>query len=61
MVLLEASLHEGTPEEIEAAWIEETKRRVAEIECGEATTVSSESVHAMMTEILERARTRRAG
>jgi len=61
IVLLEDSLDEGTSEEIEAAWIEEAKRRVAEIERGEATLVSSESVHEKMTEILERARTRRAG
>jgi putative addiction module component (TIGR02574 family) len=59
--LLEESLDEGTPEEIEAAWIEETKRRVDEIERGDVRLVSSESVHQMMAEILERARTRRAG
>lgn len=49
---LEASLDEGTSEEIEAAWNEEAKRRVAEIERGDATLVSSESVHETMAEIL---------
>lgn len=59
--LLEQSLDEGSIEEIEAAWIEEVKRRVAEIDSGEATLVSSESARRMRAEILERARSRRAG
>src|SRR5690606_30505855 len=59
--LLEQSLDEGSIEEIEAAWIEEVKRRIAEIDSGEATLVSSESARRMRAEILERARSRRAG
>jgi hypothetical protein len=54
--LLEESLSDGTPEEIGAAWLVEVKRRIAEIDRGEATLVSSESVHQRMAEILERAR-----
>lgn len=58
---LEASLDEGAPEEIEAAWIEEVKRRIADIDSGKAKLVSSESTRQMRAEILERARARRAG
>ena len=58
---LEESLDEGTPEEIEAAWIAEAKRRLADIERGDATPVSAESSLAMMDAAIERARARRAG
>ena len=33
---------EGTPEEIEAAWLEEVERRVADFERGETTCISHE-------------------
>lgn len=58
---LEESLDEGTPEEIEAAWIAEAKRRLADIERGDATPVSAEGTLAMMDAAIERARARRAG
>ncbi len=58
---LEQSLAEGTPEEIESAWVEEVHRRVAQIDSGEAKPVSSKRTRRMMAEILERARTRPTG
>lgn len=59
--LLEESLSDGTPEEIEAAWLVEVKRRIAESERGEGQVISAESSRQMRAEILERARARRAG
>lgn len=59
--MLEESLDDATSEDIETAWIEEVRRRVADVESGKATLVSSESTRQMRTEILERARARRAG
>lgn len=35
---------DGTPEEIEAAWIEEVEKRIAAAERGEGTTFSSDEV-----------------
>jgi hypothetical protein len=35
---------EGTPGEIEAAWIEEVRRRIAEAERGEATFIDADEV-----------------
>ena len=35
---------EGTPEEIEAAWVEEVERRVAKAERGETTLVDFDEV-----------------
>ena len=37
---------EGTPEEIEAAWVEEVERRVAKAERGETTFKSANEVFA---------------
>lgn len=58
---LDQSLSEGTLEEIESAWVEEVRRRVAQIDSGEARPVSSQSTRRMMAEVLERVRTRRTG
>jgi putative addiction module component (TIGR02574 family) len=58
---LEESLDEGTAEEIEKAWIDEARRRLADIDRGEATPVSAESTLATMDAVIERARARRAG
>ena len=58
---LEQSLGDGTPQEIEAAWIAEAKRRLADTESGETTPVSADSTLAMMDEVIERARARRTG
>lgn len=58
---LEESLDEGTPEEIEAAWIAEAKRRLADIERGDVMPVSAESTLAVMDAAIERARARRTG
>ena len=35
---------DGTPEEVEAAWLEEVERRVAKAERGETTFVDAEEV-----------------
>lgn len=59
--LLEESLDQGVPGEIEAAWIDEAKRRLADIDSGKTTPVSSESALEMMDAAIERARARRAG
>lgn len=59
--VLEESLEDASSEDSENAWIEEVRRRVADVESGKATLVSSESTRQMRTEILERARARRAG
>lgn len=58
---LEQSLNEATSGEMESAWVEEAKRRVADIESGNTTPVSSRDTRQMMAEVLERARTRRTG
>jgi len=58
---LERSLGEGTPEEIEAAWVAEAKRRIADVESGVTTPVSSQSTRQRMAEVLDRAAARRAG
>jgi len=41
----DGELADGTPEEIEAAWLEEVERRAAAFERGETTSVPSASVH----------------
>lgn len=43
---------EGTPEEIEAAWIEEVERRIERAERGETTFSPSEDVFARIRERL---------
>jgi hypothetical protein len=58
---LEEGFDEGTPEEIEAAWMAEVKRRVADVKSGKAILISSETARQMRVEILERARARRTG
>ncbi len=58
---LENSLGEGTPGEIEAAWISEAKRRIADVQSGATTPVSSQSTRQRMAEVLDRAAARRAG
>lgn len=45
---------EGTPEEIEAAWIEEAERRVEKAERGEATFVSAEDVLAELRTLIKK-------
>jgi putative addiction module component (TIGR02574 family) len=51
--LLEADLaDEGTPEEIEAAWVEEVERRIAAAERGEATFVDADEVLARMRQLI---------
>jgi len=45
---------EGTPEEIEAAWVEEVERRVDKAERGETKFVPAEEVHARIRERLKR-------
>lgn len=37
---------DGTPEEIEAAWVEEAERRIAAFERGETTSIPHEDVMA---------------
>lgn len=60
VILLEDSLRDGTPEEIEAAWIEEVKRRIGEIERGEAIMITAEESSARTRQILEAARSTKA-
>jgi Putative addiction module component len=43
---------EGTPEEIEAAWIEEAQRRVEEFERGETTSRPLEEVMAELRKLI---------
>ena len=43
---------EGTPEEVEAAWLEEVERRIAAAERGEATFVNAEEVLARMRQLI---------
>ena len=57
----EEGFDEGTPEEIEAAWIAEVERRIADVRSGKAILISSETARQMRAEILERARARRMG
>ncbi|MEQ1696928.1 MAG: addiction module protein [Hyphomicrobiaceae bacterium] len=45
---------DGTPEEIEAAWVEEVERRIDRAERGETTFVPAEEVHARLRERLKR-------
>jgi Putative addiction module component len=54
-------LDQGVPAEIEAAWVEEAKRRLADIDSGKTTPVSSESALEMMDAAIDRARARRTG
>ena len=48
-----ASLHEVPDPEIEAAWGEEIKRRIAEVENGTATLVPAEEVFAEIRRLLK--------
>lgn len=57
----EESDEEGTPDDVEAAWIAEVERRLADVKNGKAILISAETAQRMRTEILERARARRAG
>jgi putative addiction module component (TIGR02574 family) len=51
--LLEAELtDEGTPEEIEAAWVEEVERRIAAAERGETTFVDADEVLTRMRHLI---------
>jgi putative addiction module component (TIGR02574 family) len=60
--LLEESLLDGSAEgETEAAWIDEAKRRLADIDSGKTIPVPSESMFERMDEVIERARARRTG
>lgn len=43
---------EGTPEEIEQAWVEECERRVAAHERGETSSIDSEEMFALIRERL---------
>ena len=43
---------DGTPEEIEAAWMEEIERRVAAFERGETTSRSHEEVMAELRKLI---------
>lgn len=45
---------DGTPEEIEAAWMQEVERRVGRAERGETTFESADVVHARIRERLNR-------
>ena len=45
---------EGTPEEIEAAWVEEVERRIASFERGETTSRPYDEVHATIRDRLSR-------
>ena len=44
---------EGTPEEIEAAWVEEVERRIERHERGETTSAMHEEVFARIRERLQ--------
>jgi putative addiction module component (TIGR02574 family) len=48
-----ASLHEGWDAEIEAAWDEEIRRRISEIESGTAKLVPAEEVFAEIRQMLK--------
>lgn len=45
---------EGTPEEIEAAWVEECERRVAAYERGETTSISHEEMMGKLRALIRR-------
>jgi hypothetical protein len=47
-----SSEQEGTPEEIEAAWLEEIRQRIAQSERGEATFVDAEEVVARARQLI---------
>ena len=53
-VELDKDESEGTPEEIEAAWMEEVERRAAAFERGETTSRPADEVHARIREYLKR-------
>lgn len=48
------SLEKHTDEDIEQAWIDEIKRRKAEIKSGKVTPVSGEDVHKVARELLKK-------
>ena len=53
--LLEAEFsgeQEGTPEEIEAAWLQEIERRIAAAERGDTTFVNAEDVLTRMRQLI---------
>ena len=52
--LVLASLPEDAEAEVEAAWDNEIRRRVAEVHAGTAVLVSSEEVHAEARKIYQR-------
>lgn len=43
---------DGTPEEIEAAWLEEVRRRIAKAERGETTPVDADQVLQRLRQII---------
>ena len=43
---------DGTPEQVEAAWLEEVERRIAQAERGETTFVDAEEVLARMRQLI---------
>lgn len=47
------SLHENRDSEIEAAWDEEIRRRIEEIEAGKAKLISAEEVFAEIRQLLK--------
>jgi putative addiction module component (TIGR02574 family) len=49
-----ASLDEGEDADVEAAWAVEIERRIAEVESGEAKTVSWEEARARIKSTLEK-------
>ena len=50
----EAETADGTPEEIEAAWMEEIERRIASAERGETTPVPHDQVMAELRKLIRR-------
>lgn len=59
--ILKDSLGDASaPDEIEAAWLSEVKRRMADIDSGRSTTVPWEEVKQRLHARIERARGRRA-
>ena len=45
---------DGTPEEVEAAWLDEVKRRIARSERGETTFVDLDEVMANVRQLIRR-------
>ena len=43
---------DGTPEEVEAAWLEEVERRIAKAERGETTPVDADQVMQRLRQII---------